>query len=328
MKITNQHDISLPLAVWLLHDEYDYINEPNYISATSLLKPTKQLILSKRVRKEGLEVDLSTMIASSVGHAVHDSIEKAWTISGAAGMAKLGYDPQITENLVVNPTTEQLRNSNSIVPIWFEQRTIKEIQIGDVTYKVGGKFDLVLDGRLFDFKTTSVWTYIKRGKDEDYSQQGSIYRWLNPQLITSDNIYIQFLFTDWQRSMAASNKDYPKTKVLEYPVPLLSIPDTEAFISAKLHELSRLWDAPESEIPDCTDKELWRSDPVYKYYANPEKTQRSTKTCNTMAEAQAAMAEKGGKGVIKTIPGEVKACDYCPAFTICRQKDAYFVGSI
>ena len=31
MKITNNSNISLSLAVWLLHDEYDYVNETNYI---------------------------------------------------------------------------------------------------------------------------------------------------------------------------------------------------------------------------------------------------------------------------------------------------------
>jgi hypothetical protein len=46
-----------------------------------------------------------------------------------------------------------------------------------------------------------------------------------------------------------------------------------------------------------------------------------------MAEAQAFMVEKAGKGVIKTVPGEVKACEYCPAFTICKQKDSYYAGS-
>ena len=49
MIITNNHGISLPLAVWLLHDDYDYVKDENYISATSLLKSTKQIILSKRI---------------------------------------------------------------------------------------------------------------------------------------------------------------------------------------------------------------------------------------------------------------------------------------
>ena len=97
---------------------------------------------------------------------------------------------------------------------------------------------------------------------------------------------------------------------------------------AKLQELSRLWDAPEDKLPDCTDKELWRSDPQFKYYSDPEKAKdpsaRSTKNFDSLAEAEAFKREKG-KGIVITKLGEVKACAYCPAFEGCKQKDQYFV---
>ena len=50
---------------------------------------------------------------------------------------------------------------------------------------------------------------------------------------------------------------------------------------------------------------------------------RSTKNFDNLAEANAFKAEKG-KGVVVTKLGEPKACEYCPAFDICKQKDAYF----
>lgn len=321
MKITNIHGLSLPLAVWLLHDDYDYINEPNYISATSLLKSTKQVILSKRVPYEDKEMDVADLLASSFGHATHDSIEKAWRMSGVSAMKKLGYSDNIADNVRVNPSQEELAANLNIIPIWIEQRAFREI----AGFKIGGKFDMVMDGRLFDFKTTSVYAFIMGNKDDDYSMQGSIYRWLNPDLVKDPYIYINFLFTDWQKSQARRDPKYPQVKAKEHPVLMHSIQDTETFIVAKLQELARLWNAPEEQLPPCTDKELWRSEPQYKYYANPEKTARSTKNFDTLAEANAFMAQAGGKGIVKTIPGEVKACDYCPAFSICKQKDQYYV---
>ena len=45
-KYTNKDNISLPLAVWLMHDSYDYDKRENVISATSLLKPTRALTTS------------------------------------------------------------------------------------------------------------------------------------------------------------------------------------------------------------------------------------------------------------------------------------------
>ena len=328
MHITNTHGISLPLAVWLLHDDYDYVNEPNYISATSLLKSTKQIILSKRIASSDREADVSDFIAARFGHAVHDSVEKAWRMSGKRAMKMLGYPEHVADNIAINPTEEEIANNPNIIPIWIEQRAIREIEINGVKWYVGGKFDKVMDGRLFDTKTTSVWSYILGGKDWDYAYQGGIYKWLNPDKITHDHIFIQFVFTDWQRMMARTNPKYPPIKIMEYPVPLPSENDVHDYIVNKIKELSRLWDSPEDHLPPCTDKELWRGAPVYKFYLDPEKAKdpnaRATKNNETMAEAQAYMASKGGRGVIVTKPGEPKACEWCPAFDVCKQKDAYF----
>jgi hypothetical protein len=330
MRLTNNHGISVPLAVWLLNDEYDYINEPNYISATSLLKSTRQLVLSRRVIQEDREVDLSDLLASRMGSAIHDSQEKAWRVNGKRAMKMLGYPPAVYENIAINPTEEELAANPELIPIWIEKRAFGEITVNGVTYKIGGKFDQVLQGRLFDTKTTSVYTYILGSKDNDYGMQGGIYRWLNQDLITDDHIFIQFVFTDWQRARSIGDDNYPKTKTLEYPVEMPSIAETEAFIRAKIGELVKYQNAPDEDIPFCTDKELWRGETVYKYYSDPVKAStpgaRSTRNFDgDKAAAHAFMASKG-KGVVKEIPGEVKACGYCPAFSVCKQKDHYFVA--
>lgn len=327
MRLTNIHGISLPLAVWLLHDEYDYIDDPNYISATSLLKSTRQLVLSRRVNQEDREIDISAFLASRMGTAVHDSQEKAWRVSGKQAMKKLGYPASVYENIAINPTEEQIAANPSIIPVWIEQRSFKEMTVNGVTFKIGGKFDMVLQGRLFDTKTTSVYAYILGKKDADYAWQGGIYRWLNPELVTSEHIFIQFVFTDWQKARARGDENYPQTKAIEYPVELPSLEDTEAFIRSKLTEVMKYKDAPDEEIPQCTDKELWRGETVYKYYADPAKTQgRSTRNFDDKSEAHAFMASKGGKGVVVAVVGDVKACEFCPAFSICKQKDLYYVA--
>lgn len=68
------------------------------------------------------------------------------------------------------------------------------------------------------------------------------------------------------------------------------------------------------KIYHCTDEELWRSDPQYKYYTDPTKTSGRSTNFDNLADAHRHLAEKGGKGVIITKPGEPKACAYCPAF--------------
>ena len=319
MKITNTTNISLPLAVWLANDEYDYVNKPNYISATTLIRPIKQTILSRRILSKDRVMDVSDFLASSLGTAIHDSIEKAWSTKAGPILKSLGYPEKVADRVVVNPTEEQLKQD--IIPVYVEQRHMKEID----GYIVGGKFDMVLEERLKDYKTTSVWSYIFGNKDEDYSLQGSIYRWIRPDIIKDDYTDIQFIFTDWQRSAAKQKPDtYPQQRVLEYPVKLMEIVDTEKWIRARLRELSRYMNLPEDQIPPCTDKELWRSETVYKYYADPNKTERATKNFSTQLAANAHLNEKG-KGIVIPVAGEVKACAYCAAYDICKQKDAYNV---
>lgn len=324
MRLTNIHGISLPLAVWLLHDDYDYVNDPNYVSATSMLKSTRQLVLSRRVNQEEREIDISTLLNSRLGSAIHDSMEKAWRANGAKALKLLGYPEHIWSNIVVNPTADEITANPSRIPVWIEQRSFRKITIDGVEYTIGGKFDQVIQGRLFDAKSTSVYTYLLNRKDEDYAMQGGIYKWLNPELITSDHVFIQFIFTDWQKARAkADPENYPQTRVLEYPVALPSMEEVERFIASKIREIIRYKNAADEQIPYCTDQELWRSEPQYKYYADPAKTKRSTKNFDDKAEAYAHLASKG-KGVVKEVPGDVKACEFCPAFNACKQKDLYY----
>lgn len=319
-KITNTAGISLPMAVWLLHDDYDYNSKPNYISATTLLKGVKQIVMSQRVPACESVMDVSDFTASRIGTAIHDGIEKAWTNDAYKKLKSLGYPDSVALNVMINPTDEQLASNPDIIPIYFEKRSTRELN----GFLIGGKFDTVMQGRLFDYKSTSVWTYIKGRKDEDYALQGGIYRWLNPELITDDRIYIQFIFTDYQKHEAKRDPKYPQSRILEYPVKLPSLQDTENFIRRKLDALSRSWDLPEEALTPCSDKELWRGDTQYKYYSKPDNI-KATKTFDSLAEANSFMSlEKKGVGIIKTVPGQVRACEYCKAFPICKQKDQYF----
>ena len=323
MKYTNNHNISLPIAAWLLFDEYDYIDKPNYISATTLLKPTKQLVLSKRIKGSDRTADVSDFIASSMGTAMHDSIEKAWLNHGPQLMRMLGYPEHICARIVVNPSDEYLKNNPDALAVWVEQRGFREID----GFTISGKFDIVIDEKLFDTKSTSVWAYILGGRDEEHSRQGSIYKWIFPEKIKDDFVRINYIFTDWQKRDAKSRPDYPQLKTLEKTVPLMSTAETEEFLRGKIREFVHYRDLPEEQIPECTDEDLWRTETKFKYFADPSKTSgRSTKNFSNLAEANAHKA-KAGKGIVITYPGEVKRCAYCPAFDICKQKDRYLVQS-
>jgi hypothetical protein len=327
MKITNEHGISLAMQVWLLHDEYDYQQMENYISVTSLMKPIRQIILPRRIPLEGRVLDVSELASRALGTALHDSIEKAWTNDHVRtkSLIRLGYPKHVAERVRINPTDELLKEMPDCIPIYLEQRAFKKITINGKTYTVGGKFDMVAEGIVHDNKSTSAYTWVHGGRDDEHKMQGSLYRWLNPEKITEDFIRIEYIFTDWQKSLAKTNPKYPQQRMANKDIPLDSIIVTDRWVKDKLVLVDKLMEAPESELPECTPDELWMSDPKYKYYADPAKTAgRSTKNFDSLAEARKHIAEKGGKGIIITEPGQPKRCEYCDAFDACKQKDRYF----
>jgi hypothetical protein len=328
VQVTNIADVSLPLAVWLLHDEYDYVRGVNnYISATSLMKPLRQIILPGRIPVEQQVTDVTDYVARTLGHAIHDSIEKSWKSGGyAAALTRMGYPQDVIDRIRVNPTPEEIRAKNDIIPVYLEQRELKEVVVQGQTWTVGGKFDMIADGQLNDFKSTSVYSWIKGTRDADHRLQGSLYRWLNPLKVTEDYIRINYIFTDWSKAQSQT-AGYPDQRVKHKDIPLMSIQETEAWIKWKLSEVAKYSKLPEDQIPQCTDEELWRSAPQYKYYSDPAKAAdpaaRSTRNFDDLSAANRFKAEKGGKGIVVTKPGEVKACGYCAAFNGCTQKDQY-----
>lgn len=317
MSFINQNNIPLPLAVWLAYDGYDYQEDPNAISATSLLKPTKQLILAARVPQKDQVEDIVNRVASSMGSAIHEHIEVAWH-NYEDSMKALGYPQRVIDKILLNPTKEQVKADPDCIPVYMEQRAFKKVG----KWKVSGKFDFVAEGRVEDFKSTSTFAFMNDSKDEDYILQGSIYRWLNPEIITDDKMRINFIFTDWSKANTFSNPKYPKAKVASKEFTLRSVMETDRFVSDKLIALETLWDKPEEEIPECTDKELWRSETKWKYFSKPD-AKRATKVFDNPLEANQHLAAKG-VGIVKEFKGQVKACAYCPAVTVCKQKDKYF----
>lgn len=315
-KYTNTTGIPLSVAVWLARDEYDHNPDPNHFSVTSLLKPTRQVVLSRRVPPSDAAVDISALVSSRMGTAFHTSIEDSWLNNYKQAMLDLGYPPGLVNSIQVNPKPEEV--DPDTVQVYVEQRAFK--QLGD--YTISGMFDFVGDGRVEDFKSTGVFTYKNQTNNEKYAWQGSLYRWLNPEIITKDEMAIQYIFTDWSALRAKTEQGYPPSRTLEVKFPLKSLPETEAFAQRRLGELIRCMNLPDEEIPHCTDEELWRSDPVYKYYKKGVVTARSTKNFTNMAEAQTRFVEDGSVGLIVEVPGEVKACNYCAAAPICKQREA------
>ena len=298
-KITNRTGMSLPLAIWCAVDDYDYSTEENLISATTMMKPTKQIVLGRRYKDADKEFDVDDLIASSMGTALHDSVENAW---------------KQRDKVIETLDSMGYMNSEDIYDkVTFEKRTVKELD----GFKISGKFDMVFDGIVADIKSTSTWTHIFGSKDSDYSLQMSIYRWLNPELITNDVGYIEYIFTDWSAVKARQDSQYPQTRVLSHKIDLMSINDTETWLKAKIKEITYNESIEDSKLPECTPEELWQSADTWKYYAGASRA-RATKNFDNESDALKMQMSKG-KGDVVKFSGEVKRCKYCSYTEFCTQ---------
>ena len=303
------------MAVFLAADDYDGPQAEEgvkTISATTLLKSTRQIVLGFRLPEETF-TDVSDLISSRMGQAYHTAVEHAWLFNVQESLQSLGYPKRLRDAIVVNP--EPGTNLKGKVPVYLEQRAEKKV----AGWVISGKFDLIVDGVLEDVKSTSTYTYEKQTNKEKYSQQGSIYKWLNPDLITSDHIQINYIFTDWTARYAQSKAGYPPLKIHAQKIPLMTVKETEQFIKNKLREVDRYLDMDEEDLPLCSDEDLWRSEPKWQYWSNPNNKQ-ATKNFDNLLDANNYLVSKG-KGVVIKKDGEVKACKYCPVFNLCSQKD-------
>lgn len=323
-RYSNVGEVPLALAVFLASDGYDHSSDPTEISATALLKPLRQIILADRVPAGQGLVNLADMLKNRMGSAIHSGIEKAWKENYVEAMQALGLPKRVIDRVKVNPTGPLGPDD---IPVYVEPDRFKRpITIDGTPWVITGKTDFIGEGRVQDFKSTSVYAYQKQTGATKFPQQGSIYRWLAPHIITQDTLDIHYIFTDWKSGFSKADPNYPAKSFVTQRYNLMSLQDTETFIRKKLQQYVAYKSAPEEEIPKCTDEDLWRKDPEFKYYSDVAnmgvKGKRSSKNFDTRQEAMTYMSvEKGGKGGIKEVPGSVMACKYCPAFAACSQKD-------
>ena len=322
--LKNSTGIDLPLAIWLAaQDGYDLKYDPKVVSATDLLKPIRSLILGRRVAASNPDYDIDTLVPSRMGHALHDAVERAWKDNYKLAMKNLGYPQGVIDRVRINPPRHEPEEDT--IPVYLEQRSSKELD----GYIVSGKFDMVLDGQLSDVKSTKVYTYITGTNDRKYALQGSIYRWLNPDIITEDHLHIEYIFLDWQAFKVQQDPKYPKTRILTKKLPLLSLEQTESFIRERLHELAAYEHLQQADLPECNRVELWQDPPKYALYKDPNNRKRATKLFENQAEAMQYNREKfGGTGHIETRESEPTFCKYCPAHGVCTQAEQFVLKGI
>lgn len=282
MKFGNRYNLPSVVVQWASADDYDYV--PDVLSATTLLKPTRTIVLEKRHYDE-IEIDVSDRIAIRLGDAIHDSFEK-----------------------VPMPNVEK------------EIRLFAKVS----GKQISGKFDMLIkqdDGhKLVDLKSTSVWTWIYGSRREDYLKQLSIYRYLAEEngYDVLDVASVIYLFTDWSRSKAKQGGNYPPIRIVVEDIELMSIDDTKRFIEGRLKEFNKFMDKTEEELPPCNKEDLWQGDDKFAVMKGGRKS--ALKVFDDKESAMNMLRTLDHQNhCVEDRLGKVNRCNYCNVTKWCSQ---------
>jgi len=253
--------------------------DPKKIRVTSLLNGTREYLLKKRHWDE-IEVDVSDMIWLLFGTAVHYMLESQKDKPGEFKEERL-----------------EMQISNSIVT---------------------GKSDLYVDGEIIDYKTCSVWTTILRDF-EKWEKQLKVYAMLwDSYGFPVKKCTVIPIMKDHKKSEAKRKVDYPPYPVdkVVFPVTKQSIAITKKWVTDKVKDIEKYENVPDDMLPLCTPEERWNKGDKYAVMSNGKK--KANKVCDSMAEANAWMAQNKGDYIEKRPGEDVKCSDYCWAKPFCN----------
>ena len=260
-------------------------NGENEISATTLLKGAKEILLTDRHWEE-LTVDVSQNVWALFGTAIHALLERE------------------------SPDT------------FTEEKFWSKIGEWNVTGRVDC-YDMAKE-IIFDYKVTSAWKIVFKNFD-DWKKQGLIYSWLLKQkgLNVKECRFIALL-RDWSETESLRNADYPKSQIYVYQFDVTEeeLAQTETFIKEKLETLSYYKEWKDDDIPECNEEERWADKTKWAVMKEGRKT--AIKVCTDENEALAlamelGCKEEGGKHYVEERKGKDKKCErYCPCKDFCR----------
>ena len=257
-------------------------NANKCLSATTLLKGTKEIILTDRYFDE-ITVDASEEVWAVFGTAVHSILE--------------------------HQEDEAFKEESFSVDV-FDYKVTGKVDRYDMKHET-----------IEDWKTASVWKVIYHDFD-DWKRQGLIYTWLLRQSgLNVRHIRFVALLKDHSKSEAKKKADYPQTPVYIYEFDPTEdeLTSIEAYIKDKVFEVSANAEKPDDEIAECSPEQRWSTPAKWAVMKEGRKT--AVKVCDTEEEALNFIEElekDKDKHFVEERKGQDKKCsDYCPCAPFC-----------
>lgn len=115
---------------------------------------------------------------------------------------------------------------------------------------ISGAIDLVDDGKVVDYKVTSVFS-VQQGLKEDWERQLNLYQWLLRQNgIPSTSLEIVAICRDWMKSRIHT-PNYPNSPIVVIKVPVWSDERQDRYM------LERIRVHTQDKTLPCTPEERW-----------------------------------------------------------------------
>jgi hypothetical protein len=255
-------------------------NAPGSLSATTLLKNMKQILLTSRHWDEIEE----------------DVLDRFWALFGSAIHKMLEHEGE-------NDFTEESMSH----------------EIDGITVTGQIDLYNMATGEIADWKSCSVYKVLKEDF-EDWRKQGLIYAWLlhkNDFLVKTCRFIA--IMKDHSMRKARHSPSYPKhpVYVYEFPITEHSLAEIETYIKDKISEYKRFKDIADNDIPFCTADERWENPTVFAVKKDGNK--RAYKILKTIEEAEKIAGDMGKGYSVEKRQGEAKRCmDYCSCNMFCN----------
>ena len=279
MLITNKYNLPEAFVKAIQNSRH---NADGCLSATTLLKGTKEIILENRHFDE-ITVDAS---------------EEVWSVFGTA------------THLVLEHQEDEAFKEESFSVDVLDYKVTGKVDRYDMKHET-----------IEDWKTASVWKVIFHDF-EDWKKQGLIYTWLLRQSgLNVRHIRFIALLKDHSKSEAKKKADYPQAPVYVYEFDPTEedMTEIEAYIKGKVFEVSKSSDLEDDSIPECTPEQRWATPAKWAVMKEGRKT--AVKVCDSEEEAKAFIEDlekDKDKHTIEVRPGIDKKCeDYCPCCKFC-----------
>lgn len=234
MKITNKHNVPLPL-VTLASREY-YSKGKSQYSVTELMSPPR----IRRLREQyddAIEQDVSDMLWSMLGSALHVVMERGQTP---------GF---ITE-----------------------QRLFYEVDGVTISGAIDLQEETPFGVIITDYKFTSAWAVMQ--EKLEWVQQLNVYRFLVEKVKGKRVVGLRICALVRDFSRHETKEGYPKAPIEMLDLEVWPLEKTEAYIRERLeaHRISKVDHDLGDELAPCSNEDRWMSETVYAVKREGRKT--------------------------------------------------------